>query len=136
MTTTCENDIYHIDGPPINAFAIAEYPDGSGNRVEIVYRVIRFSGDSMEEIQSAWMKIFNIMQAELKELNSSQVNNRFAREIIWWRRRPEFCAGLDEGKCRCYARFATTPPLPDTFWEKYGVPEYEKTPTAKELIDG
>lgn len=132
MTTTVDSyGVCHIDGPPVTAFAIAENSDGSGNRVEVIYRLIKFYG-TREECEDAWGAILDLIRAELKDLCVAQLVPRLTHPIIWWRRRPEYIQ--EERVCHFSCRLATSPPLPDTFWQRWETPDGKQGRPANEVI--
>jgi len=132
-TEVDEHGICHIDGPPYAGFAIAEYPDGSGSRVEIIYKMLRYMGTE-EEVHEAHEALMNLVASELQDLEPIQLNNRNVRKIIWWRRRPEFLKDDESGNWVFSCRFDTTPKLPDGFWEAWQSAEGMPARRAREVI--
>jgi len=139
MTTTIdEHGICHIDGPPTWGFAIAENSDGSGNRVEVIYRLLVYHG-TKQECEDAQRSLLNLVTSELQDLAKIQLNPRLVRPIIWWRRRPELIQD-DDGRFKDHwkfsARFDTTPKLPDTFWQKWECKDGHPARPASEVTHG
>src|SRR5262249_22256412 len=87
-TITDENGINHIDGPPVRGFVIAEHPDGSGNRVEVVYHTLRYAG-SKEDCEQGYKNIINLIISEMQDLVKVWENQFMLHPIIWWRKRLE-----------------------------------------------
>jgi hypothetical protein len=133
MTEVDEHGICHIDGPPYAGFAIAEHSDGTGQRVEIIYKMLRYIG-SEQDCRDACQALLNLVISELQDLEEVAFDNRHLRKIIWWRRRPEFIHDPDSGRWCFSCRFDTTPKLPDTFWERWMVAEGMPGRNAKEVI--
>jgi hypothetical protein len=133
MTTELIYDVYHIDGPPFYGFAIAEHPDGSGQRVEIRYRTLRYAG-TKQECEDAYKWLMNLILSELDDLQKIQVKDLGSHKIIWWRHRVDYEQSKDDSnRWRFYCRLATTPPLPDIFWEQWETPEGSLNRNAREV---
>lgn len=132
-TEVDEHGICHIDGPPYAGFAIAEYPDGTGNRVEIIYKMLRYIGTE-GEVHQAHEALMNLVISELQDLEEVALDNCHLRKIIWWRRRPEFIKDFESGRWCFSCRFDTTPKLPDSFWERWMVAEGMPGRNAKEVV--
>lgn len=129
-----EAGIWHIDGPPYRGFVIAEFPDGSGNRVEVIYRCLRYLG-TKKDCEDAYNILLNLIRSELQDLSESQPNyNQLVHPIIWWRTRVEYSQDPDDqNRWRFYCRLATTPPLPNMFWEQWETKEGALSRNAREV---
>lgn len=119
MSTVCRDGICYIDGPPMSRFAIVENSDGSGQRIEVIYRVLKFVG-SKESCEEARDLLLYLVVSELQNLHRS-ATSRFPIPIVWWRRRPQISE--NESDWSFYCRLATTPPLPEDFWQRWETPE-------------
>src|SRR5882762_5848135 len=118
-----EAGVYHIDGPPYRGFIIKEFPDGSGNRVEVIYKTLRYAG-TQKECMEAYKTLLNLIRSELQDLVEADPEERNLYPIIWWRIRLETTQDSeDPNRWRFYCRLATTPPLPDMFWEQWETKE-------------
>jgi hypothetical protein len=131
-----------IDGPPI---AYWELTDGF-RFVRLVFKSVGYQGfDSFEEAGRAIDKL------------RERINEAFTQEVredntcyIIWRTRPEILEQMEEvpvissrpfgarrptGKkvISLYCRFATSPPLPDSFWSRHEKKEGEALHPAGEL---
>lgn len=129
-----EYGIYHIDGPAVAGFIVAENPDGSGNRVEIRYRSFRYVG-TKAECEEAYKALLNLICSELKDLNEVQPNavSSFNQKIIWWRRRVDYVFDPESERWYFSCRLATTPPLPLEIWERWETKEGDYARNAKEV---
>ena len=130
-----EYGVYHIDGPPVAGFILAEHPDGTGQRVSIVYKTLRYIG-TIGECEEAKKWLMNIVVSELQDLINLQPQTYpTTQPIIWWRHRPTIEQDEeDQNRWILYARFDTTPLLPLLFWEQWGTPESLPARRAREVI--
>jgi hypothetical protein len=95
--------------------AYLEIPRGWGRSLRITARTIAVHGHSRETVLAAGYSIINRIMAELHISNG----------IVWWRLRPEVeDRGDDKVEYRFLfrSRLATSPELPDTFWDEVAKP--------------
>lgn len=135
MTTEIDkHGIYHIDGPPVGGFAIVENPDGSGARVDVIYYALGYYG-TKDECEEAYDSLMNLIISELKERTLNQPNMYPSiKPIIWWRHRKEITREFVEDRHKLYCRLATTPPLPNDFWDRWAKKENEPFKRAREVV--
>lgn len=144
MTTTRDQyGVYHIDGPPVGGFAVVENPDGSGARVDVVYKVLSFYG-TKEQCEEAYESFMSLVVSQLQDLvgenpakpvDPSIGRYPCVRPIIWWRKRKEIEKDFeDPGRWVLYCRFDTTPPLPTEIWDRWGKKEGELPKRAAEFV--
>lgn len=130
-----DHGIYHIDGPAVAGFIMAEYPDGSGNRVEVRYFTLRYVG-TKSECEEAYESLINLISSELQDLVEIQPNaiSNLNQKIIWWRHRVEYEQDLENPEYwKFYCRLATTPPLPLEFWDRWETKEGALNRNAREV---
>lgn len=126
--------IWHIDGPSVGGFTIAENPDGSGQSVKILYKALRYYG-TKAECEKAYDALMNLITSELQDLAQIQPDQRLgSHPIIWWRHRVSYePVEGQEGQYQFYCRLDTTPPLPRELWERWMKPEGSMPGRAKEV---
>lgn len=107
-----EGKMQQIEGLPQ---AYMELHDGFGF-VRFLYRTIRFSFTSNEAAGEFIERLMLEMKFHLKD-----------EGVIIWRRRPTV------ENTSVYMRFATSPPLPESFWNKYESKEGEGTRNWEQL---
>lgn len=95
-----------------------ELTDGR-NTVRFEYKTIYYRS-SESEVQGIWDKLKAEMQSCMDPDDDL---------IIIFRKRPEITRNLTREKPVFYVRFATSPPLPNSFWWKH---ERKEAETAKE----
>lgn len=135
--------VYHIDGPPVGGFAVVENPDGSGARIDVVYKTLCFYG-TKEQCEEVYADFMVLVASQLQDLvgenPAKPVHPRvqsFPRlqPIIWWRKRKEIEVDVeDPGRWVLYCRLDTTPPLPVEIWERWGKKEGEMPKRAAEFV--
>lgn len=114
-------ELMEIDAPPVAYLEV----NGGSSIVRITFRTVIFMGPNKESVRRQFRNFLD----ELEEITRPTDLSTF----VWWRTRPEFTRELRGRKeiCVIYSRLEVTPPLPDSFWEKYEKKEGQPFKAAK-----
>lgn len=92
--------------------------------IRISYNIVSWSAKSLETLDTIYRDFIDDLHYELKRIAAGK------QKIIWWRTRLEY----DPNPLRFYCRLATTPKLPQAFWDKWEKKEGQPAREAKELV--
>jgi hypothetical protein len=128
MSTELTDGLYQIDGPAVPRFGIAGPADGQ--IIEVVYKILSFYG-SREDCEAIHAQLITSLLDSFAQVAATGMS----APIVWWRHRPEVRQDPeDPGRWQFYARFDTTPALPDLFWHDWECPEGDMPRRASEVI--